>query len=102
MNIIPTDTPLIKTPLMGLCSCGMRKSVDPLSTSEEIKQKENLSRGSVEEIKTNGSYENICKKCGHNECEIQDLGLQSGGESNVYIFKCKKCGAVERHKDGYR
>ena len=41
-----------------------------------------------------------CIKCGHKEAYVKDLGTSYSDESNVYLFKCVKCGYTDRQADG--
>ena len=45
-------------------------------------------------------FPNTCKKCGYEECDVNDLGAPYSDESNIILYTCKKCGFVERQADG--
>ena len=56
--------------------------------------------GIFEQEENKEGFPHTCKKCGHSESEVHDLGAQYSDESNIYLFKCMKCGFVERQADG--
>lgn len=86
--------------IIGLCSCGYSKETDfEVSFSEDIKKSE-VGEGVINENEETIGFPHVCMKCGHNECEIWDLGVQIGDESNITLYRCKKCKYVERQADG--
>ena len=87
--------------LWELCNCGRNKFVEKkIITSEKGKTQEKLGEGIAEEDKTLEGFPHICGKCSYNQADITDLGAPYGDESNIYLYKCKKCGHTERQTDG--
>jgi len=68
-------------------------------TSERAKKKERLGKGVSENNEEKG-FPNKCKKCGHEESDVADLGISWSDESSRFLFRCKKCGYVERFAEG--
>ena len=83
---------------IGICVCGFVKTIDSATVSEK-QHHETRGTGILREEKLPGFPHN-CKKCKYTECEVEDLGAQYSDESNVYLYKCKRCGHVERQADG--
>jgi len=89
-----------KEKTFGICKCGYVKEIeDSVSVSEKGRRKQKVGKGVAEAVVEKG-FPHICKKCGFGECEVYDLGASWSDESNIYLFKCKKCGFVERQADG--
>jgi len=86
---------------VGNCSCGFKKFIYAETGFEDMTKKADKIGAGVLENKEDGQgFPNTCKKCGHTLCDIHDLGAPYSDESNVYLFKCRKCGYVERQADG--
>jgi len=84
----------------GVCGCGCIKEVaSGIFGSGIMKKKEEKGEGVLQEDVSRG-FPHVCKKCDYGECEISDLGCAYSDESNIYLYKCKKCGFVERQADG--
>lgn len=83
---------------LGYCECGYQTIISYLS----------FSRNEVREEKGEGVYEDIkplalkhkCKKCGHEESDVVDYGVQVGDESNIIVYFCRKCKYAERESYG--
>lgn len=85
----------------GLCSCGFRRQTEiEISFTQKSPEKEELGKGIISEETSLKGFPHICIKCSHDQCEIFDLGAQYSDESNIYLYKCKKCGFTERQADG--
>ena len=84
---------------IAICSCGFIKEVSPVHCSEKITQPAEKGKGILKK-QTEKGFPHICKECGHEFADIVDLGASYSDESNVYLFKCKKCGNVERDAYG--
>lgn len=86
--------------VIGICSgCGKFHEMKiKLESTEKITHKE-LGKGIAKDDITIG-FPHTCIKCGHNKCEVFDLGAPYSDESDIYLYKCKKCGFVERQADG--
>lgn len=86
--------------MIGFCRCGFVKEVERgfLPSKKII----NLERGEGILEKDEGiqGFPHNCSKCGYGEAEVFDLGASYSDESNVYLFKCKKCGHVAREAEG--
>lgn len=74
------------------CGCESKKI---LSFKEKIK-KEKKGEGILREDKSKKGFPNKCKKCGCKYSDVIDLGSSYSDEANVSLYKCKKCGYVER------
>ncbi|MEI6732270.1 MAG: hypothetical protein WCK90_06355 [archaeon] len=85
--------------LIGVCQCGFKKEVDSFIISDKSNKIELTGRKVFRDKKTKG-WPHLCKKCGHGECDITDLGAPYSDESNIYLYKCKKCKFVQRQADG--
>jgi len=86
--------------LIGLCSCGFVKKINSEIYFSEKTIKDIRGKGIAEDKGGKEGFPHVCKKCGHTQCDIHDLGAPYSDESNIYLFKCKKCGYVERQADG--
>lgn len=85
---------------LGICECGFVKEIHHgVTSSEKITRKEKIGEGVAVEDKEKG-FTNVCKKCGYNKCDVYDLGASYSDESDIYLFKCKKCGHVVRQAEG--
>jgi len=82
-----------------ICICGFANEASEVSFSQKGEKKEKIGKGVYKEAKSLG-FPHTCKKCGHERCDISDLGVFYGDEANIYLYKCKKCGYVERQADG--
>lgn len=86
----------------AVCSCGYEsdKPIE-ISHSTKIKLSKKVGKGVLktnEDI--NMGFPNKCSKCGHGKASVANLGPQYSDESDVALYKCKKCGHVERKTDG--
>lgn len=84
------------------CSCGFTNVVNSkTSFTEEIKKQDREVNGVLilEKFKE-GGFPHKCKKCGYEYADVTDLGSSWADESNIYLFKCKKCGNVTRDAYG--
>lgn len=83
------------------CSCGFSKASNPQVCSiERIKKSEKRGKGVAKKEQTKKGFPHECKKCGYQYSEVTDLGAPYSDEANVYLFKCLKCGYVEREAYG--
>lgn len=84
------------------CSCGFTKITDyKIISIEKIKKKEEKGKGTFipEKFEEKG-FPHICKKCRYEYADVVDLGSSWADESNIYLFKCKKCSYVTRDAYG--
>ncbi len=87
--------------IIGICSCGFAKEIESeFAIPEKIQKKDEIGEGAISEDKSLEGFPHDCPKCGHDKCEVFDLGAFYSDESNVYLYKCKKCGYVDRQADG--
>lgn len=80
------------------CSCGFTNIIDSkTSFTEKIKKPEERSKGIFipEKFKEKG-FPHTCEKCNHKYADVVDLGSFYSDESNIYLFRCKKCNHVSR------
>lgn len=80
---------------IGYCACGFKRTSGIELNSSEKNKKQAKGQGILGED-INQGFEHKCKKCSHNYAEIQELGEILNNESTVTLYKCKKCGNVER------
>jgi DNA-directed RNA polymerase subunit M/transcription elongation factor TFIIS len=80
------------------CSCGFIRPEKPdLSFKEKIKNLE-VGEGINEDNNSDEGVMNICKHCGYDKAIALDLGERFTNESNMYLFRCLKCGKVNNQK----
>ncbi|MBS3074428.1 hypothetical protein J4447_03160 [Candidatus Pacearchaeota archaeon] len=88
----------------AVCSCGNYKQLDSgIKIASKIQSKKDNSKGVFDASihnKGDEGFPHTCPKCGHGEADVKDLGAFFSDESNVYLFKCRKCGYVYRQADG--
>jgi len=83
------------------CFCGFKTDIiSEISVSESLKQPEKKGQGIASEEKNLKGFPHDCSKCGYGEAEVTDLGAFYGDESNIVLFKCKKCNHTDRVTDG--
>lgn len=83
------------------CNCGFSKASDSkVSSTEKIRKSKKRGKGIAKKERTRKGFPHECKKCGHQYSEVTDLGAPYSDEANVYLFKCNKCGYVEREAYG--
>ena len=82
---------------VGACVCGFKRTSGiEISCNEENNDFKTL--GVVYEIfSSKEMVENICDKCGFNRSEVSEI---AANESNIFIFKCLKCGFTKRQSQG--
>jgi len=85
----------------GFCNCGfVKEAYSDIKVKSKFPEQIKKGEGVVNEDISKEGFPHKCKKCSFDYCEIYDLGASYSDESNVYLFKCKKCGFVERQADG--
>lgn len=85
---------------VGVCSCGFAKEIDSgFSFSQSIKKDKEKGKGILVETESRG-FSNVCKNCGHGECEVHEMLPSYSDESDVVLYRCKKCKVVHRQHDG--
>jgi len=82
------------------CSCGFTKIIGSDLVFSTKNKKVTLGKGVISREEDLDGFPHICEKCGHPFSEVHDLGAPYSDESNIYLFKCKKCGHVSRQADG--
>jgi DNA-directed RNA polymerase subunit M/transcription elongation factor TFIIS len=87
--------------IIGYCSCGFKRTCNiELSSKESILKKEKNLGIINDESDLNQGIIHKCSKCGNEFADMLDLGDRLLSESNVYLYKCKKCNHVDRETDG--
>ena len=79
----------------GCKKCGFTTESEVFKINQEIvKEKRGEGVGSDEnELAT---YNNICKKCGHDKAQVIDMGVFISDEDYLILLRCGKCGNTER------
>ena len=91
---------------MAICACGNYKQVSSdITIKDKLSAKKDIGRGVLDanagiHNKEDEGFPHICPKCNYGEADVKDLGAFLSDESNVYLFKCRKCGYVYRQADG--
>ncbi len=69
--------------------------------TEKIEKQEEKGEGVFDpkEFEEKG-FPNTCEKCGHEYADVADLGAAWSDESDIHLFKCKKCNHVTRNAFG--
>lgn len=84
------------------CDCGYYTydAVDTTASEKQAKVAE-VGKGVAKDsdFETEG-FPHKCKKCGHENADVVDLGAPYSDEANIYLFRCKKCKHIERQHDG--
>ncbi len=80
------------------CKCGFKR-VSGVDLSSRELNKKRLAEVGVNTEGTSEGVEFLCKKCGHKEADLFDLGERLNSESNLYLYKCRKCGTSARESD---
>lgn len=68
------------------CACGNIKETHSLVFSEKGSKKEEVGQGVARTEESDNGFPHTCVKCGHEHCEILDLGFFQGDESNIYLY----------------
>lgn len=85
---------------LGVCSCGFIGEVDEDFVISEKPIKVTEGKGILVPDQDKDGFPHTCDKCGYGKADVVDLGASYSDESNVYLFKCKKCGYVSRDAYG--
>ncbi|MDP2925496.1 MAG: hypothetical protein Q8N99_03935 [Nanoarchaeota archaeon] len=86
---------------IGYCSCGFKRTSGIDLSSVDKEKKSTIRAGGVISNQDNiEGFDHICKKCSHDKAEVMDLGENSTNESNIYLYRCLKCGNIERQSIG--
>lgn len=86
------------TEMVGICKSGHIDMSFSLESSQENKIEEK-GEGVHREYEGPG-FPHKCKKCGYEECDLTEIGAPYADESDIYLYKCKKCKFTERQADG--
>jgi DNA-directed RNA polymerase subunit M/transcription elongation factor TFIIS len=86
--------------IVAKCDCGFSKTLTSFTFSEKNKPVSIIGNGIFNETETSSYYPHICEKCGHNEANAYDIGVQYSDEANILVYRCKKCHHIERQADG--
>ncbi len=84
----------------GICNCGFSGEITPLIFKDKsFSKQEETGKGVAKKPKTLG-FPHVCIKCKYKECDLEVIGAPYSDESDIYLYKCKKCGFIERQADG--
>lgn len=89
-----------KGALIGVCSCGFKRTGGMSITSEDNnpERKCDLGGGVVDnDYNKQEGFSRVCEKCGFDKAEAFSI---TSNESEVTIFKCLKCGHSIRQAQG--
>jgi len=90
--------------VMASCTCGFFKNISKgIIAKNKGDFKDDKGRGIADEKNSapaEGKFPHECSNCGHGEAYVKDLGTFYSDESCIYLFKCVKCGHVDRQADG--
>lgn len=86
--------------IIGSCRCGFFKEIEKGFLPSEKQVYSEKGKGVFEKEMGAEGFPHKCGKCGYEEAEVYDLGASYSDESNIYLFKCKKCGYVGREAEG--
>jgi len=94
--------PLIVKNNTLVCNCGFEKSINQIITKENIKKPEKVSEEVLNENKPEPGkgFPFNCDSCGYKFADVVDLGVSYSDESNVTLFRCRKCKKVQRNAFG--
>lgn len=86
---------------IGICvSCNYtRRLHSEFTVTEKSQKKEPVGTG-VEIKKETPDFPHLCKKCGYKWCDISQVSASYSDESDICLYKCKKCSFTERQADG--
>ncbi|MFA5856559.1 MAG: hypothetical protein WC867_04325 [Candidatus Pacearchaeota archaeon] len=86
---------------IAYCSCGFkrREGID-LSSVDKIEERIEKRGEGVAKNLVSAGVDHKCKKCGCESADVMELGERLTNESNVYLFRCQKCGTISRESDG--
>jgi len=73
------------------CICGYI-SQEIIGTEENSIKPSLKGEGFVEDKNELATFPNTCKKCGHDQAQVIELGVWFGDEAGVVRYKCGKCG----------
>ena len=81
------------------CICGFIKEHkgDVIAVDKTLKPK--VGEGIATPEKRTG-FPHTCKKCGHGKADVDTISAFYSDESDISLFRCQKCGYVERVTDG--
>lgn len=86
--------------MIGSCRCGFFKEMERGSLPSEKMISSEKGQGVLEKENETEGFPHTCIKCGCEEADVSDLGASYSDESNIYLFRCRKCGYVGRDADG--
>ncbi|MEK6825955.1 MAG: hypothetical protein AABY00_04165 [Nanoarchaeota archaeon] len=83
----------------GICSCGFTTIIPEIAFAQP-KEKEQVGAGVIREETSTGGFPHTCKKCSYGFCDPTQINAPYSDESDIYLYRCKKCKFVERQADG--
>ena len=86
--------------IIGVCSCGFKRFQEiNINSSEHIKVNSKLKKGEGVTSNMFGTIlSHVCSRCKNEEAEVTELGEITTKEESIMLFRCKKCGHVDREK----
>lgn len=82
------------------CVCGFTKESKSLMYATEKIKNEKVGEGIVKDSDSKGGFPHKCRKCGFALADVEVISAFYSDESDISLYKCKKCGHVERETDG--
>ena len=76
------------------------KEATNIISNEKIPPQTKKGKGIAKPENDTKGFPHKCKKCKHEFAEVTDLGIFYSDEASIHLYKCKKCGNVERESYG--
>ena len=84
---------------IGYCKCGFKRmsGIELISEDKIADRNEIRAEGITNNSSISAEVEHFCKHCKFNKAEVSEI---AANESNIFIYKCLKCGNSEREIQG--
>lgn len=82
---------------IGVCSCGFKRTSGIIISGEDNSAKHAIVGEGVASNDFSSAFDRICRKCGHEKCEVTEM---AANEAAIFIYRCLKCGFSERETQG--
>ena len=79
------------------CDCGFETPIVEVSSKEKMKN-EAISFKTDDSLSESATYPHKCNKCGYDKAEIADIPPSYSDADSLILYKCGKCGHVQREK----
>ncbi len=86
--------------ILWKCECGFSKETALREIISEKISRQEVGEGIVKPEKRDGGFPHVCKKCGYDTADIDTISAFYSDESDISLYRCQKCGHVERETDG--